>query len=114
MTFLVTLMLLLGGSPEPAPADGWTAVVAPPATEGAAAVIAMCESDNLALAKNEDSTASGPWQFLDGTWEWVTNSPAPARAYPRHVQRAAFDKLYADGAGASHWAPSAHCWGDKL
>ncbi len=32
--------------------------------------IALCESGNDPLAKNPDSTASGHFQFIRGSWEW--------------------------------------------
>ena len=77
-------------------------------------VVAECESGGNLTAKNPRSTASGLYQFLDSTWEWVTGLPAPASAYPKAVQDSAFRKLWADGSGASHWFPSRHCWGPLL
>lgn len=61
-------------------------------------------------AENPISSASGKYQFIKSTWEMVTGLPAPASAYPEHVQDAAFRKLWDGGKGKSHWAPSRHCW----
>jgi len=78
--------------------------------------VAACESGDLAAgvyhpqAQNSQSSASGAFQFIDATWEWVTNLPAPARDYPLLVQIWAFDRLWDDGAGAAHWEESRHCW----
>lgn len=83
----------------------------PPAD--AATIVADCESGNRNV-HNPTSTASGYWQFLDSTWTWVTGLAPPASSWPRHVQHAAFRRLWDDGAGASHWAPSRHCWAPRL
>lgn len=109
---LLTVLVMVMA--QPTPVDGWASYVTPPEVGTPAAIVAQCESGNLALAKNPNSTASGPWQFLDGTWEWVTGLEPPARKYPRHIQRQAFYKLWDEGRGASHWSPSEHCWGDKI
>jgi hypothetical protein len=117
--------------------DGWGARLvsdlAPPPLAGDAAAIAACESggrlaDNTATlgshdwqARNSSSTASGAFQFIDGTWHWVweglIGSAAPARtaadATPRQQLRA-FEALWRDGAGAHHWQPSASCWRQML
>lgn len=73
--------------------------------------IAECESDNKNVRNRQGSSASGYWQFIDSTWEWVTGLPAPAMAHPREVQYQAFLTLWDDGRGASHWQPSKYCWG---
>jgi len=72
--------------------------------------VAWCESRYDGQAKNPYSTASGYFQFLDGTWEWVTGLPAPARDYPYTVQLEAWETLWDGVDGARHWAPSEHCW----
>lgn len=61
----------------------------------------MCESGGNPSAKNPGSTASGLFQFLDGTWESTTGTPAPARAYGGGTQVAAAAKLYR----SSGWGP---------
>lgn len=78
--------------------------------DAARRAIIRCESGGDPQAKNPRSTASGVFQFLDGTWTWVTGLPAPARAHPPAVQHRAFWALWDKGAGASHWAASAACW----
>lgn len=77
-----------------------------------AIAVAECESDNVLDAKNPNSSASGPYQFTDGTWTWVTGLEPPARAHPRHVQDQAFLDLWDDGAGAEHWDETRECWQD--
>lgn len=110
MTLLLALIATTLAHPPTTAVDGWTAYVEPPPATIASTTVAHCESGNRALLKNPASSASGIWQFLDGTWEWVTGLEPPARAYPRHIQRAAFDKLWNGGRGASHWEPSRYCW----
>jgi hypothetical protein len=60
--------------------------------------------------KNPRSTASGKYQFLNGTWRDVTGKPGPASAYSEEEQDAAFWKLWANGAGARNWSESRSCW----
>ena len=79
----------------------------------AADVVAWGESRNRNV-HNPRSTASGYWQFLDSTWEWVTGLQPPAAAWPRDVQEDAFWTLWDGGAGASHWRPSRSCWAPLL
>lgn len=69
------------------------------------------ESGGNLRAKNPRSTASGLYQFLDGTFVAVTKLPAPARAYSRKVQTGAFWRLFDDGRGRGHWSyPPKECW----
>jgi hypothetical protein len=77
-----------------------------------ALAIRECESGHDYRAENPVSSASGAWQFIDSTWEWVTGLAPPASAWPREVQDDAFEVLWDDGAGASHWYASRHCWGE--
>lgn len=72
--------------------------------------IARCESHENPNAKNPRSTASGIYQFLDGTIRSL-GYPAPARALPWPTQTEAFWKLWDGGKGASHWNASRSCWG---
>lgn len=99
---------------------------------GDARHVAACESgDRLAdgtaaagthrwTAENPDSSASGAFQFIDGTWTWTLEEAGipplwdRARDAPPIVQVAAFVHLWDDRAGASHWAPSRSCWADAL
>ena len=98
---------------------------------GAAAAVAACESGarqsngTAALgthnwnAQNPTSSASGAFQFIDSTWRTVA-AQIGASQYPRAssappaVQTAAFEHLWAGGAGAHHWNPSRSCWGPML
>lgn len=103
-------------APEPTPEPERFAL------SGDALAVADCESGNWLAdgsaergsggthLSNPHSTASGWFHFLDGTWEWVTGLPAPASAYPLDVQLDAFEKLWDDRAGMSHWEPSRSCW----
>lgn len=96
----------------------------------AAKVVAACESgrrrgDGTAIvgthnwrARNPTSTASGAFQFLRGTWRRVAGHigagqyPTAAQA-PPHLQRAAFEWLYARR-GLRPWLASASCWQPML
>lgn len=100
------------GSPGP------DAVPLPPV----AAAIAACESGEIdadgrpvlgtysLTAANPESSARGKYQAVTATWEWVTGLPAPASAYPEHVQDQFFVDLWDDGRGSSHWDASRWCW----
>ncbi|MFN2345591.1 MAG: hypothetical protein ABR616_07735 [Dermatophilaceae bacterium] len=67
------------------------------------------------------STASGAFQFLDGTWTWVwtdlIGEPAPtarARDASPADQLRAFEALWDGRNGSSHWSPSRSCWQPRL
>jgi Transglycosylase-like domain len=91
-----------------APAPPPRPVYAPP-SGGARGCIAKWESGGDYFAHNVVGTASGAYQFLDTTWWAVTGLSGEARAYPPAVQDAAFDKLWAGGAGAGNWVTAYHC-----
>jgi hypothetical protein len=73
-----------------------------------------CESGGVYGAENPRSTASGGWQFLDGTWRWVTGLAPPASAYPVAVQDRAAAMLLRIAGGdpwsSVAWGASAGCW----
>lgn len=92
-----------------------------------AAVVSACESgrrlpDGTAELGTHDwgavnqqgSSASGAFQFVDSTWEWVAGEIG-ADAYPRaknappETQLEGFLWLWQHG-GPVHWAPSRSCW----
>lgn len=103
MTPLIAAAIALALVPPPAaPAP---AVELPPI----AAVVARCESGGNPTAKNPISSASGLYQFVDGTWSWVTGLEPPASAWPVEVQHQAFVDLWDDGAGRAHWRESWRC-----
>jgi hypothetical protein len=98
-----------------------------------AAAIAACESGHRLAdgsadlhthdwqAQHSVSTASGAFQFIDGTWRWVWQDligedPPAARARDAepHEQLRAFLALWRDGAGAHHWDASRSCWQTML
>jgi len=82
----------------------------PPLTAGgAAACIRFWESGNNYRAQNPTSSASGGYQFLDSTWQYVTGLPGRAMNYPPATQDSAFWKLWDNGRGASQWVTHSHC-----
>lgn len=60
------------------------------------------ESGGSLTAKNPSSSASGKWQFLNGTWNGY-GGYAEAWMAPESVQDAKAAELWAGGSGASHW-----------
>lgn len=69
-----------------------------------------CESGGDYSLTNPHSTASGGWQFLDSTWQYVTGLPGRAKDYSRAVQDRAALKLYRSE-GLVPWYASRGCWG---
>jgi hypothetical protein len=63
--------------------------------------VLLCESHGNPMARNARSSASGLFQFLDGTFRSVTGLSAPASSHPPEVQVAAAAKLWR----ASGWRP---------
>ena len=64
--------------------------------------VMMRESGGSLTAQNPTSTASGKWQFINGTWGGY-GGYAEAWMAPESVQDARARELWAGGAGASHW-----------
>lgn len=63
------------------------------------------ESGGNPRAKNPNSSASGLWQFVDGTWNHF-DGYAHASDAPISVQNARAVQVWAGGAGCSNWAPA--------
>lgn len=64
--------------------------------------VMMRESGGNIRAKNPTSTASGKWQFINGTWAGF-GGYAEAWMAPESVQDAKARQLWAGGAGCGHW-----------
>jgi hypothetical protein len=80
-----------------------------------AMAIATCESGDTtnygtynftARSKTQDG---GAWQFHDSTYNWM-NGYANAENDTPMNQYNSFVRLWDDGAGWRHWAPSKPCW----
>jgi hypothetical protein len=87
----------------------------------AAEAVAWCESKGDYRAQNPSSTASGKYQFIDGTWQWVWETfigePAPtkrAKQAEPHDQDRAFAALWSTDNGKKHWSETRECWENKL
>ncbi len=65
------------------------------------------ESGGDPRAENPVSTASGLWQFVDGTWGGYGGYSHASYA-PVSVQNDRARQVWAGGAGASNWYP--RCW----
>lgn len=64
--------------------------------------VMLCESGGSPTVSNHGgSGASGLWQFMSGTWESTTGTPAPAANYSGDIQTAAAYKLWL----SSGWSP---------
>lgn len=81
-----------------------------------AAAIIACESGNQydlgsfdLQAKNPNSSASGLFQFIDGTYKGLTGK-VKARTDSPENQYKAFKSLWEDGKGWYHWNASKACW----
>lgn len=68
--------------------------------------IMACESKGNIRAENPHSTASGKWQIVDGSWSRHGGYTHASDA-PEEVQDERARELYANGAGAGHWAQCA-------
>ncbi len=63
-------------------------------------------------AQSSFSTASGAYQFINGTWGNYRGYPT-AKSAPRDVQDARFAEIFNNGSGKSHWIAdpaSVACW----
>lgn len=64
--------------------------------------IINCESKGSYTAENPYSTASGRYQFVDGTWNGYGGYSHASDA-PPEVQDAKAREVWANGAGRGHW-----------
>jgi hypothetical protein len=76
---------------------------------GIAACIRKYESDGNYRAQNGHTSASGAYQFVDGTWHAVTGLSGHAKDYSPATQDAAFYKLWNGGRGAGNWVTAHKC-----
>lgn len=70
--------------------------------------IRQCESGGDYTAQNPVSTASGGFQFIDGTWGNYKGY-AKAKLAPEHIQDEYALKIYNEQ-GTRPWNASKHCW----
>lgn len=77
--------------------------------------IIQCESGGNPTAKNPGSTASGLFQFINGTWRAYGGLEFAPTARQATVQQQYIvaNRAYAD-AGFSPWNASRSCWGNKV
>lgn len=78
------------------------------ALTGIAACIAKYESGGNPRAENPNSSASGLYQFIDGTWNHF-GGYARAKDAPVSVQTQKFYQLWDNGRGAGHWVVAGRC-----
>lgn len=96
------------------PAVAVTGFVTPQASAQPPDAIAHCESGGDHKAENSSSTASGKWQFIDGTWAAYGGTQFAPRA--SGATEAEQDKVAARAyaaEGTSPWNASKSCWGGK-
>lgn len=76
--------------------------------------VSFCESRWDPDAENPRSSATGLFQFLRKTWNWVadsTGSPSFAQGGPYDPEWAVRNAAWlAENGGWQHWAPSRACW----
>ena len=89
---------------------GAASAAAPPEVEEA---IIQCESSGNPRAQNSESSASGLYQFIDGTWKAYGGSTESAKDASVAVQKAVFQRAFA-AEGTRPWNASKSCWGQKV
>lgn len=77
------------------------------------AAIIACESGGNPTAQNTESTASGLYQFLNGTWRHYGGTTARAKDAPVTEQHAVADRAYTAN-GLRDWDASRACWSEKV
>lgn len=75
---------------------------------GIARCIGKYESGNNPKAQNRTTTASGYYQFVNGTWNGYGGYKR-AKDAPLSVQTAKFKQVWAGGKGAHHWVVAHKC-----
>jgi LysM repeat protein len=80
---------------------------------GVREAIIQCESGGSPHAQNKSSTASGLYQFIDGTWKAHGGSTAHARDASIEEQHRVADHAYAAN-GLADWEASKDCWSGKV
>lgn len=75
---------------------------------GIAACIAKYESGGNPRAENPNSSASGLFQFIDGTWNHF-GGYSRAKYAPVSVQLEKFYQVWDNGRGAGHWVVAYKC-----
>ena len=78
--------------------------------------IAKCESGLLPNAKSKSSSASGIYQFINGTWFETMNSMGLSTISSRFDPRINIDAglFLMKTSGDHHWNESKPCWGPKV
>lgn len=74
--------------------------------------IRNCESGGNYQAQNSRSTASGAYQFIDGTWNNYKGY-AKAKLAPEYIQDEYAVLIY-NKSGTRPWNASINCWGQKV
>jgi hypothetical protein len=77
------------------------------------AAVIQCESGGDPQAQNDHSTASGLYQFINGTWQSFGGSTARARDASPAEQHAVADRAYAAN-GLRDWEASRNCWEQRV
>ena len=98
---------LVGGLGALAPAG-----VAQAGPDGGWGPIISCESGGNARAQNSSSTASGLFQFIDGTWKAYGGSTAKAKHASVAEQFRVAERAYA-AEGTRPWNSSESCWSKR-
>lgn len=75
--------------------------------------IIKCESGGDPQAQNPNSSASGLFQFIDGTWRAYGGSTARAKDASVSEQYEVANRAYAD-VGYTPWDSSKDCWRDDI
>lgn len=77
------------------------------------AAIIACESGGNPTAQNTESTASGLYQFINGTWKRFGGSTPRAREASESEQHAVADRAFAAN-GLRDWEASRACWSGRV